>query len=201
MGKEFENLTLDTYPAKSDEQKAALKACWDFVHNVARYSREGKSLLLSGNYGTGKTGLAVGIKRELGRTRGPKGWSIPICNEAEHFFPALGREYASDHSVLTGPAIAPFLILDELGLTPPEKIVITDFAMNLTALDVWQTVIDHRWRNRLLTVYTSNFPLRPVADEKSLAGFYGDRFVDRLRDHCTVVEITDTGSMRGDGNE
>jgi DNA replication protein DnaC len=132
-------------------------------------------LYLHGDVGRGKTGLAVGLARELAEGA-VEAW---VVNWRDWL--ARLRDSYSDASRRPEP-LEPVevLVLDDLGAERP-----TDHARQELA-----TVVERRYGARLATVATSN--MRPTQLARALGHddpVVGQRIVSRLTDDATIVEV------------
>lgn len=145
----------------------ALKACSDYVDNFKENYEAGRSLILSGNIGNGKTHLACSIVQAVIRQHWARAVIVSAAEIIRVFKGAMdrGSEY-SDRDVLSELASFDLLVIDEVGAqagTPYE-------------LGVLHEVIDRRYQLVLPTVMVSNLA---AAD---LGLYIGDRALDRLRE-------------------
>jgi len=127
-------------------------------------------LILSGDYGTGKTHLAVAALRIFGT-----GWLVKQAS----LLRALRDTYAdkSAFDPIERAQGARLFVLDDAGLSGGGK----------DELPMLHEILDYRHGERLPTIITSNLPF------DNLAGVLGDRMGDRLRESCFRV-LTFTGS-------
>lgn len=131
------------------------------------------SLLLSGPTGTGKTWQMFGALRAILEARARDGFGLafrvtsqPDLNDAMRVKPDGSHAYALD------PYLAcDLLLLDDLGTGKQ-----TDWTG-----DSLYRLVDHRWTNRLPSVFTTN--LTPA----QLSEAVGDRIVSRLADAVRVA--------------
>lgn len=163
-------------------------AALDVVDWLRAESEQRPFLSLLGSVGVGKTSLATVLGLLFVRHRIPvlflhaQDLTEAILDSRDWRAPADVRDGASD--LLRSAKRRPVLILDDLGAEePPTKAV----AAEVVAL------IDHRWRNELATVTTTN-----AGSRNELTSRYGPRMVDRLlgRETAVIVSFTRTISYR-----
>jgi DNA replication protein DnaC len=160
---------------------------------VEEYPVEKIGLLLIGSIGVGKTHLAVGIAKELMRSKGVS----CLFYDYRELLKQIQNSYnatvsATELDILRPVFETEVLVLDELGATRP-----TDW--------VWDTVsliINSRYNDKLTTVITTNFPDRQSAEadarqgikrlnrEDTLGDRVGDRMYSRLHEMCRIVEMS-----------
>ncbi|MGY3172406.1 DNA replication protein DnaC [Pseudomonas sp. TE12234] len=144
----------------------ALSACKDYVAQFADNYAAGRSLVLSGNVGNGKTHLACAMVQAVIREHGAQAVIATAAEIIRVFKGAMDRsaEY-SDKDILEELASFDLLVIDEVGAQ----------SGSAYELGVLHEVIDRRYQFVLPTVVVSNLV---TAD---LARYIGDRALDRLR--------------------
>lgn len=144
----------------------ALGACKDYVAQFSDNYAAGRSLVLSGNVGNGKTHLACAMVHAVIREHGAQAVIATAAEIIRVFKGAMDRsaEY-SDRDVLEELSSFDLLVIDEVGAQ----------SGSAYELGVLHEVIDRRYQFVLPTVVVSNLV---TAD---LARYIGDRALDRLR--------------------
>lgn len=164
----FSGCTFDTYrTAEGGAGMAkALGACKDYVAQFADNYAAGRSLVLSGNVGNGKTHLACAMVQAVIREHGAQAVIATAAEIIRVFKGAMDRsaEY-SDKDILEELASFDLLVIDEVGAQ----------SGSAYELGILHEVIDRRYQFVLPTVVVSNLV---TAD---LARYIGDRALDRLR--------------------
>ena len=156
---------------------------------VEEYPLDGAGLLLIGGIGVGKTHLAVGILKELIRSKG-----IPcIFYDYRELLKQIQNSYndsvqATELEVLRPVFETEVLVLDELGAVKPTEWV-------------WDTVsliLNTRYNENRTTIITTNFDDRPAgavagprgaAREETLGDRIGERMRSRLHEMCRIVKM------------
>ncbi len=132
------------------------------------------SLMLSGNLGVGKTMHAYGCLRVLAghAARANRDFRWKFATYSEMNADMRPKPDGSNAYALDPLLEVEFLILDDVGAGKA-----SDFTVeNITRL------VDHRWANRLATIYTTNL------DVDALEAAVGARVVSRLGT-ATLVEL------------
>lgn len=180
--KRFAAVTLDTFPATEATRESVERlklwvsgpededdhAGWD------QWQERRQSLFLYGPFGTGKTGLAVGLlKRFMGESL-----DVGLFITVPSLLDRIRRTYSDDaeateHEVLDLVKSVPFLVLDDLGA---ERV--TDWVAERLFV-----IINHRHDEDLQTVFTSN--LTP----EQLGNHIGERTTWRVIEMSEVVSL------------
>lgn len=127
--------------------------------------QQGLGLILSGNYGTMKTTMAVAILRAW-LEAGHNGLLVPMCSLIDNLFTMRERnreEWARYENMLRS---VPLLVIDDLG---GEN---TDQKWVLGKVD---SIITERYSRMLPVIITTNL------SAQELMGTYGGRLLDRLK--------------------
>jgi DNA replication protein DnaC len=195
--KRYEHCELSDFDILPGRYEAALqRAKRAAQHFVEHYPVEKDGLLLLGPIGVGKTHLAVGIIRELMRS---KGVHCLFCDYRE-LLKEIQNSYnpsvqATEMEVLRPIVTAEVLVLDELGAVKP-----SDWVWDTVSL-----VLNARYNDRLTTIITTNLPDLPprsggqesehasAARRASSEPTLGDRITERMRSRlnemCRKVEL------------
>lgn len=162
----FFNESLETFIAKTDEEKKNLQTVREFTENP-----KNKILLLCGNNGNGKSHLLSGIIRECG---GEYITSSQLCVEyeaatsyhSERTREQILRHYSTEVSML---------VIDECG-----KYTLNEKLEQFLLAYIFST----RYENDLATGAATN------ADKKEFIEFLGKSFFDRCTEVCTTLDFT-----------
>lgn len=179
----YEGLTLDTYPvtpatAPALERLRGRGELEDGTYDGGWLAEEHRWLLLHGPYGTGKTGLAVALMRELlelaiadaQKDCGALFITVPdlLSRLRQSYDVRSGAAGATEADLLRSLNDVPLLVLDDLGAERA-----TDWAVERLF-----AVINHRHDYHRRTIITSN--LGPA----ELARHIGERTLWRIVEMC-----------------
>lgn len=187
----FRNATFQSYQADGSVPMAqVLVRCRDFAEQFPEHYEAGRSLLLVGNVGTGKTHLASAIVQHVIREHGAQAVITSAAQIIRVAKGAMARNTQyTERDVIEELVGFDLLVIDEVGAQGG-----TEYERSLL-----HEVIDQRYQQVLPTVLISNLPADVgggPAGELTLLDFIGERALDRLRQGGRAVRFT-WGSARG----
>lgn len=177
----FKDRSLASFCARNDGQKYALTFAKDFADSFSSKAT-GRSAIFSGNVGTGKTHLAVGIALHVMRDYGKSAVFITV----QRLIRTVRDTWRKDSDASEIEAIRTFsgpdlLILDEVGIqagSENERQILFD-------------VLNERYENRKSTLLLTNLS---VSECKH---YLGERVFDRMREDGGEFVAFDWDSYRG----
>lgn len=180
----FMGRTLDNWSAEAPAQIQALAACGGFVEAFGENFAVGRSAMLLGTVGTGKTHLGAAMLQAVIREhahdglRGLYATAGSIIRDVKATFGNRERTESDVYADLIRPDL---LVIDEVGVQHG-----TDFERQ-----VLFEVINGRYEKIKPTIVVSNLGVT------ELRQCLGDRAVDRLRDKSGIVVVFRWASARG----
>lgn len=179
----FENRTLSTYLVNPEnlKQKRIYEFCLDYAENFAEVEKTGRSFLMIGSVGTGKTHLSIGIALHI-----MQNGNSAVFTSASKMLREIKDTYRRDSDYSESEVIKRYtscdlLIIDEVGVQRG-----SDYEKD-TLFDV----INERYESVKPTIALSNLSI----DEVKL--FLGERVFDRLREGGGKAFLLDWESHRG----
>ncbi len=173
----YDGCHFHSYKPLNDSQKVALKYASRLAMNFPDVER---GLLLMGDVGVGKTHLAVSILKGLTE----RGFGClfyefgSLLKEIQDSYNHISQ--TSELTVLSPVLDAEILVLDEIGTSKP-----TDWVR-----DTMAHVINSRYNDKKLTIFTTNYPDKPrTKREETLEDRIGVRLRSRLFEMCKTVSI------------
>lgn len=177
----FAGKSLDCYTGSNPGQKLALNVCRKYVEDFPDHAEVGRSLVLTGQPGTGKTHLACAVLSAVIEKYAVRG----VFDTVSDLLRAIKETYRKDSPFSERDVIGRYvgcdlLVVDELGVqvgSEHEKLLLFE-------------VLNGRYQELRPTILISNLSARELED------FLGHRVMDRYRE-CGVVLAFDWESYRG----
>ena len=189
LPKRYERCHWNNYAPTNSSQRAAKELSMQLA---MEFPNTDEGLLLIGPVGIGKTHLAVSILKGLAE----RGFTC-LFYEFGSLLKEIQDSYnpntkSSELSILRPVLEADILVLDELGASKP-----TDWVR-----DTMTHIINTRYNDRRLTVFTTNYPDERTNDrEETLEDRVGARLRSRLYEMCRTVKITGSDYRRIAGHD
>ena len=162
----FKDRTLDSYIAKTSDQKTALAFAKEYAENFDQVMKTGRSAVFVGKVGTGKTHLSVGIALSIMEQQ-----RSPLFTTVQRLVRRVKDSWRTkeetESEVIEAFASPDLLILDEIGVqfgSEFEKQILFD-------------VLNERYEKLKPSILLSNIP------REQLGEYLGERVTDRLREN------------------
>ena len=169
---------LATFEHDMNTQREAFRRATRFVE---AFPAVDKGLVLYGPHGVGKTHLAVGILKEVIRTKGGRGYFFETRELLKLVRDTYNRSTEETEMEVLAPVLdADLLVLDDLGAEKTSEWVQETLGL----------VVNTRYNAKRATIFTSNLVDSP--DNTDPQGFIfqlGARTRSRLMEMCDWVEI------------
>lgn len=177
----FQDRRLSRYVAQNDGQASVLAFATEYANDFASVMQTGRSAVMVGKPGTGKTHLAVGVALDV-MTRGHTALFTTAMRALRRVKETWGKgAQETERSAIEALVFPDLLILDEVGVqfgSDTEKLILFD-------------VLNERYEQRKPTLLLSNLTAPEVRD------YLGERIFDRLREDGGRVLVFDWHSHRG----
>ncbi len=174
----FKDRTLDSYIAKTSNQKTALAFAKEYAENFDEVMKTGRSVVFCGRVGTGKTHLAVGIALSIMKQHSPLFTTVQRL--VRRVKDSWRTKEETESEVIEAFASPDLLILDEIGVqfgSEFEKQILFD-------------VLNERYEKLKPSILLSNIP------KEQLGEYLGERVTDRLRENGGKMIPFDWDSYR-----
>lgn len=166
FGREFVDKDLSNFQPRDASSKKILQDVETYLNDLEENVKIGRGLTIIGPVGTGKTHLAVGIKKAAEK----KDMRFAMIN-------CLNVVIECKRAIKGGDEYA---VLDHYGQFP--NLVLDDFGVDKRASDwtseLWYYLINARYVEKRATIITSNQRFSEMEDG---FGYYGQRIVSRLK--------------------
>jgi DNA replication protein DnaC len=164
--------------ALTESEKSNMILIFNWLLGIGIDKRQNKGLLLTGDFGTGKSVIAKGIisfiKDWYSIENNPLGICVPIYVLSQE----MASYYRSDDEVsINRLKTTHFLSIDDIGYEP---IKVNHYG---TEVRPFEEILMARYDNRLPIMLTSNLSIAQIGAK------YGMHISDRLREMVIVVEF------------
>lgn len=168
----FQGAGFANYKSTCPESKTILRVMSEYAQNFPKHKEAGRSLVLCGNTGTGKTHLACAALKHIILNHGGGGVYITAHNATGSIKATYSRNSEiTEHEALLKLKHPPLLVLDEIGMqrgTDEESLLLFN-------------ILNGRYEEMRPTIVISNLTV------EELQKYLGDRIYDRLRDNGGAV--------------
>lgn len=155
-----------------------MKVCYALTDEIS-VKRAKCGLLFTGQFGTGKTTLMLGLRKFFDLLKKiPAAWLYQEIDSLENIYARVEdfRYPIASHERFIEAASAPILFLDNLGIeleNPKDSL----------AIELIKSLIRQRYDMRLFTLIATPF------DGQSLQDTYGNQFASIINDGYSVIEM------------
>lgn len=175
----FTDCTIWNYQHGMEKQRAVWNTIRDAATNIATVIQQGRSFVMLGEPGTGKTHLSCGLVRHVVEKGG-----TAIYTTAAGMMQRIKATFGEHATETTEQAIAAFTSCDMLAIDEIGRQVSTEYSMT-----TFFEILNARYNNRRPVVLASNM------DRVQFSEFVGPSILDRLREDGTMM-IFDWASTR-----
>ena len=182
----FSQASFDAYRPPTKQAQANHAMCRAYADQFVERADSGASLVLCGKPGTGKTHLACAIGNHVIDALAQPVIYTSVTKLARSIKATYSRDAEQTEEQAIQQYVEPaLLIVDEVGAQRGSE----------TELLLAQEIIDERYQQMRPTIVISNLP------ERELAGFIGERALDRMYEGGGAVMAFDWSSYRRGGSE
>ena len=174
LSKRMKGYALDNFdPQISKSTQKALAKVMDYVINWKENQEAGRGVYFCGDVGTGKTHLAVAVMNELIKRKRVPSLFVTVPELLDNLRGTYNDPGRNIDEWMDAVKNADFLVLDDLGSERPTEWVRERLFV----------VINHRYREQLPTLFTSNI------GPKDLAAQLGERTASRIIAMCDWISL------------
>mgnify|MGYP006423259887 CR=1 FL=1 len=172
LGKRFYKRDFGTFEV-NDENKTAYKTAINYSKTFENRIKDGKGIIYSGRYGTGKTHLAAAILKKI-IEQGYSGLFISTPTLISKFKQSWDKNNElKEHELINSMQEVDLLLLDDLGSENPKGWI----------RERLFTIINSRYEKMLPTVITTNCDLGEISEQ------LGGRIESRIYEMCKGVRL------------
>lgn len=176
----FQGASFDGYRPGNKEAQRILDYLRDYAAQFDQYRKLGRSLILCGKAGTGKTHLSCALLRSLANEQGITGRYATAYRAVSEVRESYGNRELSELRALDAFIKPGLLVLDEIGAqygTDSEHLIIFN-------------IINGRYEAMKPTIVISNLNV------EGMKKYLDERGYDRLRENGGALLVFDWGSHR-----
>ena len=180
LGEKYKSVTFDNTETNHNPQfRNVFNRCRKYCEVANKVLDEGIGIYMYGNKGTGKSRLTACMANELMS----KYYTVLYTNFSEiskYIRNTFKKTSETESSFLEKLATIDFLFIDDFGT---EKVTKDD--QDLWLQEKIFEVINKRYNNNKPIIFTSNYSLQELIEERGLA----DKTVDRINEICELMKI------------
>lgn len=178
LGEKYKDVSFATTDKTNEEFMKIFKRCNKYCEVAREVLERGIGIYLFGNKGTGKSHLTACMANELMDNY----YSVLYTNftEISKYIRGTFRGNESEHDFLERLTNIDFLFIDDFGTE-----LVTKNNEDLWLQEKVFEVINKRYNNNKPIIFTSNYSLRQLIEERGLA----DKTIDRINEMCTILKL------------
>ena len=176
----FQEASFDGYRPGNENARKILEHMREYAENFEQNHKLGRSLILCGKAGTGKTHLSCALLRSLAHEQGITGKYATAYRAVQEVRESYGSRDVSELRAMEAFIKPDLLVLDEIGAqygTDSEHLILF-------------TIINGRYEAMKPTIVISNLNV------DGMKKYLDERGYDRLRENGGAVLVFDWGSHR-----
>ncbi len=176
----FQEASFDGYRPGNENARKILEHMREYAEHFEQHHKLGRSLILCGKAGTGKTHLSCALLRSLAHEQGVTGKYATAYRAVQEVRESYGSRDVSELRAMDAFIKPDLLVLDEIGAqygTDSEQLILF-------------TIINGRYEAMKPTIVISNLNV------DGMKKYLDERGYDRLRENGGAVLVFDWGSHR-----
>ena len=186
LGDKYKNVTFANTDKTNNEFIKIFNRCEKYCEVAREVLDRGIGIYLFGNKGTGKSHLTACMANELMDNY----YSVLYTNFSEiskYIRGTFCRTNETEYDFLERLTSIDFLFIDDFGTE-----LVTKNNEDLWLQEKVFEVINKRYNNNKPIIFTSNYSLRQLIEERGLA----DKTIDRINEMCEVMKLEGTSYRR-----
>lgn len=188
----FKDRRLDGFVADTPEKTKVFMFMLAYAENFKTEAmKTGRSVILSGGPGTGKTHLSIGVANHVIEAGGTAMFST-VAGLVRRVRESWTNKTESEQEVIDLFSEPDLLIIDEIGVQSGSE----------NEHQILFDIMNSRYENMRPTILLTNLPILDIRkpdgtlEKKGLQGFIGDRVLDRMREGGGKSFALNWGSYR-----
>lgn len=179
LGEKYKNTTFENTEMTSKEFEKIYSRCKKYCEVAETVLDKGIGIYLFGNKGTGKSHVTSCMANELMN----KYYTVLYTNFAEiskYIRGTFNKTEETEYDFLERLTNIDFLFIDDFGTE-----IVTKNNQDVWLQEKVFEVVNKRYNNNKPIIFTSNYSLRQLIEERGVA----DKTVDRINEICEVMKL------------
>lgn len=186
LGEKYKNVSFENTDTSNEDFKKIYVRCKRYCEVADKVLDKGIGIYLFGNKGTGKSRLTACMANELIHNY----YTVLYTNFSEiskYIRNTFNKTNDSEYEFLERLTNVDFLFIDDFGTE-----LVTKNDQDLWLQEKVFEVINKRYNNNKPIIFTSNYSLRELIEERGVA----DKTIDRINEICEVMKLEGSSYRR-----
>ena len=179
LGDKYRNVSFNNTDISNEEFKKIFTRCKKYCEVAGQVLDKGIGIYLFGNKGTGKSRLTACMANQLMENY----HTVLYTNFSEiskYIRCSFGKTGETEYEFLDRLSSIDFLFIDDFGTE-----LVTKNDQDLWLQEKVFEVVNKRYNNNKPIIFTSNYSLRQLIEERGIA----DKTIDRINEMCEVMKL------------
>lgn len=179
IGDKYKNVSFDNTDISNEDFKKIFVRCKNYCLASDKVLEKGIGIYLFGDKGTGKSRLTACMANELMDNY----YSVLYTNFSEiskYIRGTFGKTSETEYDFLERLSNIDFLFIDDFGTE-----LVTKNDQDLWLQEKVFEVVNKRYNNNKPIIFTSNYSLRQLIEERGVA----DKTIDRINEVCEIMKL------------
>lgn len=179
LGEKYKYVTFDNTKITSKEFEEIFSRCKKYCKVADKVLSKGIGIYLFGNKGTGKSHLTACMSNDLINNY----YTVLYTNFSEiskYIRGTFNKANETEYDFLERLSSIDFLFIDDFGTE-----IVTKNNQDVWLQEKVFEVINKRYNNNKPIIFTSNYSLRELIEERGIA----DKTVDRINEMCEIMKL------------
>lgn len=186
LGDKYKSVSFSNTDISDENFKKVFTRCKKYCEVAGQVLDRGIGIYLFGNKGTGKSRLTACMANELMNNY----YSVLYTNFSEiskYIRCSFGKIGETEYEFLERLSSIDFLFIDDFGTE-----LVTKNDQDMWLQEKVFEVINKRYNNNKPIIFTSNYSLRQLVEERGVA----DKTIDRINEMCEIMKLEGTSYRR-----